>query len=165
MEKTLKKGRPDIAMSSFSFLFAEMLNYFHSRASSSDELEGRLQAAGERLGLKVLELMTYREKANRKDTLESFLSFISNNVWRMLFGRPADGLQRIPADNSYMILESVPITNRYIEAGQLNPATFITGIIIGMLRAAGFNNPVETHVWKKDESTNETTNVYLVKSK
>ncbi|KAG9390038.1 Transport protein particle (TRAPP) component [Carpediemonas membranifera] len=93
-------------MSSFSFLFAEMLNCFHSRASSSDELEGRLQAAGERLGLKVLELVTYREKANRKNTLESFLSFISNNVWRMLFGRPADGLQRIPADNSYMILES-----------------------------------------------------------
>ena len=43
------------------------------------------------------------------------LQFIHNNVWKMLFGKQADGLQKSTDDeDEYRIIENSPITNRYI---------------------------------------------------
>ncbi len=61
-----------------------------------------------------------------------------------------------------MITEGTPVTNRYIDQNNVfNPASFIAGIIIGMLRSAGYTNKVETHQMDRD---GRLTTVYLIKA-
>ena len=43
------------------------------------------------------------------------LQFIHNNVWKMLFGKHPDLLQKATEDeDEYRIIENNPITNKYI---------------------------------------------------
>ncbi len=61
------------------------------------------------------------------------LQFIHNNIWKMLFGKMADGHQKSTDDeDEYRFIENSPITNRYIpplKNNSVNCASFIGGII------------------------------------
>lgn len=55
----------------------------------------RLEEAGYGVGQRVLELVAVREKYNRRETrVVQILQYISNNIWRYLFGKNADSLER-----------------------------------------------------------------------
>ena len=59
----------------------------------------RLEDVGYGIGMRVLELLVHRDKANRKETnLIAMLQFVTTSVWRSLFGKVADGLEK--ADKS-----------------------------------------------------------------
>lgn len=50
---------------------------------------------GYHVGLRVLELTHWREKTGRRETrILGILQFIHTNVWRLLFRRPADALEK-----------------------------------------------------------------------
>jgi hypothetical protein len=50
----------------------------------------RLADIGYSVGLRLLEYSAWREKLAKRDTnLVRFLQFISNNVWKTLFGKAA----------------------------------------------------------------------------
>jgi len=67
------------------------------------DLDQSLHSLGVPVGEKVLELLFFREKggasgacssqAKRENKLVSMLHFINKDVFKALFGRPADGLE------------------------------------------------------------------------
>lgn len=55
----------------------------------------RLAEFGARVGVRMLELLVLREKNLRRETrIIGILSFIHTTVFRALFGKPADSLER-----------------------------------------------------------------------
>lgn len=55
----------------------------------------RLSDAGYTLGVRLLELISYREKNNKRETkLVNMLTFIAYTVWKVLFGKTADSLEK-----------------------------------------------------------------------
>jgi len=50
---------------------------------------------GYRVGQRVLELMVWREKNSRRETrILGILQFIHTTVWKTLFGKAADALEK-----------------------------------------------------------------------
>ncbi len=78
------------------------------------------------------------------------LQFINNNVWKMLFNKQADGLQKSTDDAfEYRIIENSPIFNKFIPISKLNNfncASFTAGIIEGLLNSADFRCKVSAAI-------------------
>lgn len=137
-------GRIEVSTSAFGLLFSEIVQYSIQRVSNGNELETRLSELGVRVGIRALEMITHREKANKKEIkLVSMLQFLTTTVWKSLFGKVADGLEKNEkVDGQYYIWENSPITNKWIsvpkDMGELNCAAFNGGIIKGILDSALF---------------------------
>jgi len=92
----------------------------------------------------MLELLALRERQYRRETkLIGVLQFVSSTVWKALFNKVADSLERSTEnEDEYMIHEREPITNAFVSApadiSQLNCAAYIAGIISGVLNGASF---------------------------
>ena len=64
-----------------------------------------------------------RKKFQKRGKNSTNASIYHNNVWKMLFGKQADSLQKSTDDeDEYRIIENSPITNKYIpyQKGQSN---------------------------------------------
>ena len=150
------KEKKNVPVTTFSFLFGEMVQYMSLKSSNEKEfdLEEKLSSLGYPIGEKVLELCSVREKNFKKETkIVQMLQFIHNNVWKMLFGKTPDLLQKATEDeDEYRIIENNPITNKYIpyQKGQYNCAAFLGGIIEGILNSADLRCKVSTHFYDVD---------------
>ena len=108
----------------------------------------RLNLQGHPIGLKLLDLLLFRESRSQQTrplTILSLLHFIEGTLWMHLFGRKANGLQQssnAETPNEYMVIDNEPVVNAYIsvpkEMSQLNCAAFVAGIIEGVCDGAGF---------------------------
>ncbi|KAK2976653.1 hypothetical protein RJ640_009442, partial [Escallonia rubra] len=88
LDKPLSKGKQEVSLSAFAFLFSEMVQYNQTQVDNIAELERRLEDAGYAVGARVLELLCHREKGNRRETrLLGILSFVHSTVWKVLFGK------------------------------------------------------------------------------
>lgn len=145
------KGERTVGLGSFSFLFSELVQYSQQKVSNVDELERRLMSVGQEVGERMLEALAFRDKGMRRETqIVGMLSFVHTVVWKALFGRPADALEKgTQAENEYMIVDREPLVNRFISVprdfGHLNCAAFNAGIVRGALVAAGFPCQVSAH--------------------
>ena len=101
-----------MSLSAFGYLFSEMLQYHQNRVDSISELERRLEATGFGVGLRVVEWLACKQKEYKRETrLMNVLQFVSTQVWKALFGKPADSLERsIDHADEYMIVDYTPIT-------------------------------------------------------
>ena len=55
----------------------------------------RLEEAGYGIGLKLVELIGIRERATKRETrLVNMLQYVSNVIWKHLFNKAADNLER-----------------------------------------------------------------------
>lgn len=108
-------SEPVVSLSAFAYLFSEIVQYHQNRVDSISELERRLERTGYSVGLRVLELLAYRNRDYRRETkLMNVLQFISTNVWKALFSKAADSLERsIDHADEFMIVDYAPIT-RYV---------------------------------------------------
>ena len=119
-----------VSLSMFAYLFSEMVQYHQNRVDSISELERRLESSGYTVGLRVLELLAIRgsgtnitrggltNEYRRETKLMNILQFISTTVWKSLFHKAADSLERsIDHADEYMIVDYAPIT-RYDELFQ-----------------------------------------------
>lgn len=114
-----------------------------------------LNTAGHPLGLKLLDLLLYREPTRtqtRPLTIIQLLHFIKLNLWQHLFGRAADGLEKSSdpsKPDEYMIIDNEPLVNKYISVpknmDQLNCAAYAAGIIEGVCDGSGFPARVSAH--------------------
>ena len=122
------------------------------------------------MGLKLLDLLLYRSPTPFSSTAASaanlrptailpLLQFISTTLWKQLFGRPADALER-SQDNKdeYMITDNDPLVNTYVsvpkEMNQLNCAAYVAGIVEGVCDGCGFFARVTAHsVGEEDQAT------------
>ena len=112
-----------VSLSMFAYLFSEMVQYYQNRVDSISELERRLESSGYTVGLRVLELLAIRgsgtnitrsgltNEYRRETKLMGILQFISTTVWKSLFHKAADSLERsIDHADEYMIVDYAPIT-------------------------------------------------------
>ncbi|CAN0306387.1 unnamed protein product, partial [Ectocarpus sp. 8 AP-2014] len=162
-----------VSLSAFSFLFSEMVQYFQDRVTSIADLERKLEEAGYGMGLRVLELQTFRERLQkRRVRLLPMLQWVSSNVWKAsrgcaLFGKTADSLERSTEnEDEYMIHEREPMTNSFVsvpaDLGQLNCAALVAGVIAGVLDGASFPARVSAHNVEMEKGQREKT-VFLIK--
>lgn len=80
----------------------------------------------------------------------SILHFVSSSVWKSLFGKSADSLERsIDHADEFMIVDYEPITSTFVsvptDLGQLSADAYVSGIIAGVLDGAGFTARVTAH--------------------
>ena len=133
-----------MSLSAFSSLFSEVVTYFHGRVTSMSDLETRLEATGQGVGARFLELVAFREKPGRRETtVVGMLTFLTGPAWQSLFGKSADALEKSTEQaHTYQIREDAPITNLFIsmpkDYSRVNVAAYVAGIIRGMMEAAAF---------------------------
>ena len=149
----------EISLPSFAYLFNTLITYHHAKSGSVSEIETRLNRAGYPIGIKLLDLLLYRQpprSATRPTRILDLLQFIHGTLWRALFSRSADALEQSTSKkNEYMIIDNEPLVNSYIsipkEMSQLNCAAFIAGIIEGMCDAVGFSTDGVTAHWAGED--------------
>ena len=140
-----------LSRASFAYLFAEMISYTKQNISSVTALELRLSQLGYPLGLKLFDLLLYRTPGAvnsagtpasaataRPTRILPLLQWISTTLWKTLFGRPADALEKSQENkDEYMITDNEPVVNASIsvprELSQLNCAAYVAGIVEGVL--------------------------------
>ncbi len=141
------------------------VQYCFDRIHSVPDLERRLADLGRAVGSRTLELLCLREKNGRRETrLNGVLLFCHTTVWKALFGKPADLLEKDgdkddlcacagagcraappaltrPA-RAVLISDRDLVVNRYIsltsEVDTLNCGAFVAGILEGVLCDCGF---------------------------
>ena len=153
VDRPLSKGKNEVSSSAFCLLFSEMVQYSQKRVSQISELETRLQDAGYDVGVRMLELCCYREKNCKRETrVVGILGFVSNTVWKVLFGKGADSVERVTEEDrqdEFMINERDPLVTRYISVPKdlepLHPGAFVAGVVKGVLHSAGFPARVTAH--------------------
>ncbi len=86
----------------------------------------------------------------------NILQFVSTQVWKALFGKPADSLERsIDHADEFMIVDYEPLTSTFVSVpsdfGQLSVDAYMSGIVAGVLSGAGFTARVTAHSVKLEE--------------
>lgn len=162
----------EISHAAFAYLFSEMISYAQRRVTGIQDLEKRLNAQGHPIGLKLLDLLIWREPARtqqRPRTIVEVLHVIKQQTWQHLFGRQADRLEKSSnpdTPDEYMIIDNEPLVNTFVsvprEMSQLNCAAFVAGIIEGICDGAGFPARVTAHTVAEGELWPGKT-VFLVK--
>ncbi|KAI9803174.1 MAG: hypothetical protein M1825_001965 [Sarcosagium campestre] len=169
-DRNLNRSRTaQLNRASFAFLFSEMIIYAQRRVTGIQDLEKRLNNQGHPIGLRLLDLLLYREvgrTVQRPTRILPLVQFIHTTLWRQLFARAADALERSQDnEDEYMISDNDPIVNQYIsvpkDMSQLNCAAFVAGIIEGVCDGTGFPARVTAHGVPTDMWPAKT--VFLVK--
>ncbi|KAK8566621.1 hypothetical protein V6N13_002318 [Hibiscus sabdariffa] len=151
LEKPLSRSKQEVSLSAFAFLFSELVQYNQTQVDNISELERRLEDAGYAVGARVLELLCHRDKGNRRETrLLGILSFVHSTVWKVLFGKAADSLEKgTEHEDEYMISEKDLLVNKFIsvpkDMGTFNCGAFVAGIVRSVLDGAGFPAVVTAH--------------------
>ncbi|KZV56862.1 trafficking protein particle complex subunit 5 [Dorcoceras hygrometricum] len=167
LDRPLGKGKQEVSLSAFAFLFSELVQYNQTQVDNIAELERRLEDAGYAVGARVLELLCHREKGNRRETrLLGILSFIHSTVWKVLFGKVADSLEKgTEHEDEYMISEKELLVNRFIsipkDMGAFNCGAFVAGIVRGVLDNAGFPAVVTAHFVPVDGQQRPRTTILI----
>lgn len=155
-DRPLNKTRTaEVSASAFAFLFSEVVQYMQKRVSGIDDLERRLNTLGYRIGTRVLELMAWRaesaSKAPKRDIrFLPVLMSIHTNVWKAVFGKPADAIEKsVQNEDEYMIIDNDPVVTRNIsvprDMSQLSCSSFTAGIVEAVLDGLGFPARVTAH--------------------
>ncbi|KAJ3140463.1 TRAPP subunit trs31 [Physocladia obscura] len=155
LDRNLAKTRTsETSLSAFAYVFAEMIQYSQKRVSGVEDLEKRsvgsrllspfLANFGHRVGLRELELTLWREKNPKRETrVLQMLIFINSVIWKSLFGKPADSLQKsTDNEDEYMLTDNDPVILKYIslpkELGSFNAGAFMAGIVEAVLDGCHF---------------------------
>ncbi|KAK3284089.1 hypothetical protein CYMTET_8246 [Cymbomonas tetramitiformis] len=163
LDRPIGKGKTEVSLSAFAFLFSELVQYSQQRVTKTDELEKRLEVVGVRVGERILELLCYREKASRRERkLLDMLGFVHTNVWKCLFGKAAESLEEsVDDEDTYYISDKELLVNRFISVPKdwnLNCGSFVAGVVKGVLDSAGFSAQVTAHYVKSElEGQSRTT--------
>lgn len=169
-DRPLSKSRLEtVSFSAYAYLFSELISYAMDRAASITELEERLDKVGFDVGLRLLELLCWREKVpKRRPEVLDILKFIHSSAWPFMFGKTADDLQQAnAADDEYMISDHDLLVGKYISIPKsyatFVPGSIAAGMVRGMLDAAGFPARVSAHFVESTQQRSRPTTTILVK--
>lgn len=129
----------------------------------------RLDQVGFPVGVRLLELCSYRERQiKRKPEILDILRFIHSVAWPYMFGKAADDLQQAnAAADEYMITDQDLLVNKYISVpksyGSFNPGAVAAGMVRGMLDAAGFPARVSAHFVESGSRQAKAQTTILIK--
>ncbi|KIJ45100.1 hypothetical protein M422DRAFT_75165 [Sphaerobolus stellatus SS14] len=167
-DRPLNKTRnAEVSASAFSFLFSEMIQYTQKRVSGIEDLERRLSTIGYRVGMRYLELMSWRTEVASKAPKREIrflpaLMMIHTQLWRAVFGKPADAIEKsMENDDEYMIIDNDPPITRHIsipkEMSSLSCSALTAGIVEAVLDGLGFPARVTAHSVPIDAYPSRTT--------
>ena len=165
LNRNLNKTRHnEVSLNAFNFLFSEMIQYSQQRVSGTvQELEKKLSDFGYRVGIRVVELLNWREKNGKREIkILQNLYFIHTNVWKMLFGKQADSLEKHrEKEDEYMISDNEPIITKYISVPKdyhsLACGAFLAGIVEAILDGAQLPAKVEAYANPQEGFPTKTT--------
>lgn len=129
-----------------------------------DPMTDRLNTLGYRIGTRVLELMAWRAESSSKTPKREIrflpaLMSIHTQVWKAVFGKPADAIEKSVSNDDEctliivmlvscsdctadMIIDNEPSIERYIsvprDMSQLSCSSFTAGIVEAVLDGLGF---------------------------
>eukprot|EP01071_Lankesteria_metandrocarpae_P005620 Lankesteria_metandrocarpae@DN4068_c0_g1_i1.p1 len=157
-----KPNRTEVSLSAFAFLFAEIVKYSLSQVQQAHQLENRLHELGVRVGYKVLDLLCFREKGNKREIkILNILTFVSQNCWKYLFDHSGDLLKSQDNENEYMINDKNLPLLKFIsvpkDLAHLNCGAFAAGVVEGVLCSAEFPAAVSAHTVADSPTSNSTT--------
>ncbi|KAF9535771.1 TRAPP complex subunit trs31 [Crepidotus variabilis] len=167
-DRPLNKSRgAEVSGSAFAFLFSEIVQYTQKRVSGINDLERQLNTLGYRIGTRVLELMFWRTEGSskapkREIRLLSVLTLVHTQVWKAVFGKAADGLERsVENPDEYMIIDNDPPIERHISVpkdfSSLSCSSFTAGIVEAVLDGLSFPARVTAHNTANPQFPNRTT--------
>ena len=143
------KGPPrEVSQAVFAQLFSQVIHEAQARSSRVDELEEKLATLGAHVGARVAELAPHRSRPGRRETsVVAMLSFIVSVVWKQLFGRAADNLEKsVESPLEYLVVDLGPNVGQWTSVPKgletLSVAAFAAGVVRGVLEAGGF--PVDS---------------------
>lgn len=168
-DRNILKKVPEISLSSFSFLFCEIVNWTRNNSKGIQDLEQRLNTLGYQIGQRFLELVKTRERikySKREIKILEILQFIHGAFWKSIFGKTANELEKSQdIENEYMIIDDIPLVSKFISVpkdyGNLSCSAFTAGIIEGALDSACFPATVTAHSVPKEGLPLRT--VFLIK--
>ena len=119
----------------------------------------RLNEQGYPVGLRLLSLLTYRAPTPSRSSnagparphrILALLQFITTTLWKHLFSRNADALERSQSSHlEYYVVDNDPLVNMFIsvpkEMSQLNCGAYVAGIIEGVCDGGGLTAKVSAH--------------------
>ncbi|CAA3019861.1 Hypothetical predicted protein [Olea europaea subsp. europaea] len=79
LDRPLSKGKQEVSLSGFAFLFSELVQYNQTQVDNIAELERRLEDAGYAVGTRILELLCHREKVG--NIIVAHLNMICQNFF------------------------------------------------------------------------------------
>lgn len=162
-DKLLSKTRgTEISLEAWAFLFSEIIQYTQRRVSGIGEFEKRLNTLGYRIGSRLLEFLPLRDNVYPLSSLRSpppptrilrllpILSYIHSPLYKYIFGRSADSLEKsTEAEDEYMIGDDDMIVTRNVEVpkemSELSCGAIIAGIVEAVMDGAGFPARVTAH--------------------
>ncbi len=159
----LKTKQETVSLSSFCYLYSEMLQYAHKNSAGISELETKLSEYGYRVGIRLYELHCWRERISKRESkLINMLTFICSNVWKIIFSKPADALEKgTDSPDEFFIIDNEPLLTKYIsvprEFSSLNPGAFIAGMLEAILDTSQFPCQVTAHSTSNDNWPIRTT--------
>ncbi|VDN22522.1 unnamed protein product, partial [Gongylonema pulchrum] len=72
-----------------------MIRYANNRSNTVGDLQDRLAGYGRFVGNRLLDVIVLREKGYRRETkLLNMLMFVKGTIWKNLFNKEADKLER-----------------------------------------------------------------------
>lgn len=128
-----------------------MVQYCQTRSNTVPELQQKLHDLGFQVGARMVDLVFVRDRAGKRETkLLNVLLMIKSTMWKALFGKEADKLERANDDEkTFYIIEKEPLVNRFIsvpkDKGSLNCASYAAGIIEAALEGCNFPAKVSAH--------------------
>ena len=151
LDKSLSRGKAEVSLSAFALLFSELVQYCQSRSNTVPELQTALHSLGWQVGARCHDLITVRERASKREPrLLQVLLMVKAPLWKALFGKEADKLEKANDDDrTYYIIEAEPLVNAFIsvpkDKGSLNCASFTAGVIEAVLDGANCPAKVTAH--------------------
>ncbi|KAJ2721007.1 protein particle complex subunit [Coemansia sp. Benny D115] len=156
-QNVLRPRRDKVSLSAFAFIFGEMIRYSQNRVLGIQDLEAKLNELGKRVGVRAFELTMWREKNVRRESrVLQTLVFINTVIWRVLFDKQADSLERSTENqDEYMITDNEPAILKYIsvpkEMSSFSPGAFISGIVEAIAECCQCPARVTSHVVPADD--------------
>ncbi|GAA5940686.1 TRAPP subunit TRS31 [Sporobolomyces koalae] len=164
-DRNLNKSRgTEVSLGAWMFLFGEIVQYTQKRVSGISEFEKRLSILGYRVGTRLLELLPLRDSLypvtstlsrsppppTRTLRLLPILTYVHSTLYRYLFNRPADSLERSTEnEDEYMIGDDDMVVTRGIqvpkEMKELSCAALVAGIVEAVMDGTGFPARVTAH--------------------
>ncbi|XP_008468749.2 trafficking protein particle complex subunit 5-like isoform X1 [Diaphorina citri] len=148
------KVKHDISINLYALLFSELVQYCQNKSLSVPEFQSKLHEVGQSIGAKLIDINFYREKNGKREIkLLNILQFVKINLWKNIFGKECDKLERANDDErTYYLIEQESLVNKFIsvpkDKGSLNCAIFVAGIVEAVLNNCGFKSTVTAH-WHK----------------
>jgi len=155
----MERRKTEVSLSALSFIFSEIVVYCRKKANHSHDLEYWLHHIGTTIGYRVLDTYQLRDRSRRENRILPMMTFIANFAWKQLFGHTCELLKGQDKENEYLLNDKNMLLNRFIsptqETGPVNCASYVAGVIEGLLQSAEFPAQVTAHF--VDESHVATT--------